>query len=139
MAAPKIIKYKGQLYRRAGYMGMEHWTASDTAADLMSDVRDAAAKILAKAINVDHGPYNTPGAINVLLCAEALFGKEAIDHGEDLAEIVGKALNKVIALRDKATQQLAKLQGADTDNTKGFIKDLNAVGKRVARKFGLTY
>jgi len=49
----------------------------DTAADLMSDVRDAAAKILAKAINVDHGPTTHARRHQRAAVCRALFGKEA--------------------------------------------------------------
>jgi hypothetical protein len=54
-----------------GYMGQEHWTDSDLAADLYGTVVEALLKKLTLGLEEDANDINTSGPVNVALIIES--------------------------------------------------------------------
>lgn len=59
-----------------GYMGLDCWQDSDSAADSHSMVMDAIAKQLRKEMKDKGNCYNTDGPVNVALILEDMFINE---------------------------------------------------------------
>jgi hypothetical protein len=74
-----------------GYMGLDHWVASDTASDLVANFQAVARK----AIKEKQTRYNTSGAVNVALLLEGgVLGPNFLD--EELKDQLLKALAEEI-------------------------------------------
>jgi hypothetical protein len=90
-----------------GFTSLKNWQSTDTAADTMIAMVEAAFKEMVKGYERDkhNSEYNTPGAINVCLILESgmfstyVFSKEQISFlkkiREELVSIIEfKAINK---------------------------------------------
>jgi hypothetical protein len=105
-----------------GYMGLEHPTDSDAAADLAYTADKALVEVLEAGLKDPGNQWNTPGCVNVALYLEHRL--KTADYGDEMPELVQKTINALKAHVEKCNK-------ADWDSEKNKRWHLTAFKRLV--------
>lgn len=114
-----------------GYIGLGHWSDSDSAADFVFTVIETVTKLCKKELKDNGNTYNTNGAVNIALFAEEFLATHALQEGSDLYKIL-------ITTRDQIKEYLKTVKKQEEWRDKNMhviayqrlIKSLNKIIKR---------